>query len=163
MAAAAGGLLVGWVAGMGTWLHFLPLFSLSSLSIHICMAPLPLSTLLPPASTATGPGELPRGAERIAGLTWHPVATSEAAEALLREGDRNRYSAITGAGVAMPHPPTSRSHVVVSVRVRVAAVAVPSGSRVRSSCGIGGGSAGWERGSSFGVLHLVDLAGEDLH
>ncbi|GLI63210.1 hypothetical protein VaNZ11_006063, partial [Volvox africanus] len=83
-----------------------------------------------------GPGELPPGADRVPGTTWRPVVSVEGGEALLQEGGRNR------AAIALVlNAPNNRSHVLMSVRVEVAAVAT-DGARPTVS-----------------TLHFADLAG----
>ncbi|KAG2485792.1 hypothetical protein HYH03_015503 [Edaphochlamys debaryana] len=82
-----------------------------------------------------GAGELPAGVDRVSGLTWRPVTSTEGVEALLKEGGRNRATASTSLNAH-----SSRSHALLSVRVTVTQ---PDGRRVTS------------------MMHLVDLAGSE--
>ncbi|GFR50278.1 hypothetical protein Agub_g12465 [Astrephomene gubernaculifera] len=85
--------------------------------------------------SALGAGELPPGVDRVPGLTWRPVASTAAVEALLREGGRNRATAATASNAH-----SSRSHALLSVRVTV---------------------TGADGRRAVSVLHLVDLAGSE--
>ncbi|KXZ52502.1 hypothetical protein GPECTOR_9g546 [Gonium pectorale] len=82
-----------------------------------------------------GAGDLPPGHERVPGLTWRPVSSTEGVEALLREGGRNRATAATSLNAH-----SSRSHALLCVRVTV---------------------TGGDGRSRVSVLHLVDLAGSE--
>lgn len=90
--------------------------------------PLDLTAILTP-----GPGELPSGHDRVSGLTWRPVASCEACEAVLAEGATARDTAAEALNTA-----SSRSHAVLSVRVTMT---LGDGRRTVS------------------MLHMVDLAG----
>ncbi|GIL50300.1 hypothetical protein Vafri_6495 [Volvox africanus] len=85
-----------------------------------------------------GPGELPPGADRVPGTTWRPVVSVESGEALLQEGGRNR-----AAIASVLNFPNTRSHVLMSVRVEVAAGTTSGGQPTVST------------------LHFADLAGSE--
>ncbi|GAX76596.1 hypothetical protein CEUSTIGMA_g4042.t1 [Chlamydomonas eustigma] len=59
-----------------------------------------------------GPGELPAGMDRVQGLTWRAVSTTEQVQQVLIEGSKNRATAATALNAR-----SSRSHALLSVRV----------------------------------------------
>lgn len=82
-----------------------------------------------------GAGEMPPGMDRVQGLIWRHVSTTEEVQALLREGSRNRATASTAMNAH-----SSRSHALLSVKILFTP---PEGKPFTS------------------LLHLVDLAGSE--
>ncbi len=72
--------------------------------------------------------------DRVSGLTWRPVSSTDGVEGVLREGARNRATASTALNAH-----SSRSHALLSVRV----TRTQADGRAVTS-----------------IMHLVDLAGE---
>ena len=82
-----------------------------------------------------GPGELPQGVDRVQGLTWRQVSTTEEVHKVLREGSKNRATAATALNAH-----SSRSHALISVKVTLS----PASGQPSTS-----------------MIHLVDLAGSE--